>query len=282
MVKFDSCIVYTTSAKVLGSDTSAWWQYDVWLGKRVAVHVIGTASRCGTVKPHPEIESDSKSFYGLTGAPWGMAGQNAGAPKSEVKEHTGDLPRVAIPRGYDDPTPQLGRAPISCALVERFSYCRDLRTGDNSQLALAHSADCRSSIEKLRAEDPELNKRLDRQQQRQEEILSRVVEAGDMTNKRFKFGETVDVEFQSGPARISASRSPEDAAPRGGGLELGALLLAWRISKHRVTLLAVLVTMCLMWLMLLCRFSWRVMLCRLPFLPGQVRRGDKRVRRWTG
>ena len=72
--EFGACVLYKVSAKVQGGDMSARWAKCIWLGKRFVSeeHLIGIAGgavvRSGAVKPHPEIEWDSKLFDGIVGS----------------------------------------------------------------------------------------------------------------------------------------------------------------------------------------------------------------------
>ena len=152
--------------------------------------------------------------------------------------------------------------------------CRDLRAGDPSRPALAHSSDCRTRIEQLMSEDPELTKRLDRHQQRQDKYFSRIIEAGDGANKRPHFGSQRMSSYSQGLLGAQIRELPfQMQHPRGGGDSEPRLQShALRMFKRQV--LSLFKLMFQMMPMLTCRFQRRAIQRRQECLPARARSGN--------
>ena len=222
MMEFGQAVLYKNSAKVQGGNMEPRWSKGIWLGKRFATeeHLIGTVDgvvvRCGAVKPHPETQWDSHLFDALVGVPWDPAGKNKDVAPADVQERLQEIPRVVVPRGLEDEIPQPRRILITRDYLNRFGYtpgcskCTAIEVGDNTHPTLAHSAACRSRIERELEKDPFLSKRLEKAKLRQSEFLARRVEAGDPAAKRMRsLAEESGVELQPGPGGASESRRPD-------------------------------------------------------------------------
>ena len=103
------------------------------------------------------------------------------------------------------------------------SKCEAIRTGDNRNPTLAHSAGCRSRIEGLIGQDPFLKRKLENANHRQDEYLAKRVEAGDSSAKRGRASgsRSEEVILEPAPQTPSESRVVEgedlDGEPLGDG-----------------------------------------------------------------
>ena len=180
MLEFGSVVLHKASAKVQGGVMAPRWLKGVWLGKRFGTeeHVIATPEgnvfRSCAVKPHPEIQFDTKIFDAIKGSPWNPQGFDGDEAGLEPPEHTGNLPRVMIPRSVETAIPQARRVLISREYLDRFGFtpgcpkCTAISVGDTTKPSLGHNGDCRERIEKLMKEDPFLSKKVEKANRRQD------------------------------------------------------------------------------------------------------------------
>ena len=127
-----------------------------------------------------------------------------------------DIPRMPVDR--EPPAavsePVVRRVIITRAYLTKFGYtegcskCRAVELGDESQPGLAHNAKCRERIENKMKEDPELNKRLEKAEGRQNEFLVKKVESSDQERREAAPEASAETSAEVAPGAAATEENP--------------------------------------------------------------------------
>ena len=143
----------------------------------------------------------------LSGAPMGIAKQQEDVHRPTLREidcpetnHGGLQPRSA--KITFDIVTRYG-------VSEKCAKCRAMKRGDFSQPALGHSKECRTRIENMMREDPEMKDRLDRAEERKNRyIAERVEQAVTKQESEAAQSSSSGPEIPSAPVQSHADGEP--------------------------------------------------------------------------
>ena len=183
MLPICSDVMLRVSGKVHGGILAERWFESLWLGKRFHTeeHIVmklsdGTIVRTRSVQCMPQ-KLDQAMVAKIEGTPWAPMG----VTKQEEDVHRPIVREIDYPE-INHGGLQPRSAKITSGIVARYgasekcAKCRAMQRGDFSQPALGHSKECRTRIENLMREDPEMKDRLDRAEERKNRYIAERVE----------------------------------------------------------------------------------------------------------
>ena len=190
LFEFGTKVLHRVQQKPVGGEMGARWLPAVWLGERFATdeHVVamedGTVVRTGAVREFPGDVFDKELLDKIIGMPWdprGSGHEQGGADREQPR--AGDVSQAPVVEPTPMAEPNVRRLVITHEIIKKVGYtdeclkCSQLRRGEKSDKA--HSEECRTRVENLMRDHPELSAKLREAEERQDAYCARRVEAED-------------------------------------------------------------------------------------------------------
>ncbi len=221
-VEFGARVHHRATGKPQGGSLQWRWLEGTYLGSRAesTEHYValddGRVVRAGAVRPFPEGSRwRPEHILGVTGYPW--------APTGTIRE----INEPGVPEPFKGEPGGKAREPVSRNMpiltkhIQKFGYtdgcrkCRAMRSRDNSQPTLGHSAECRERIRRLAMQDEEFCDRARAGEARTRRDRE-PEESAEVERKRARVGDG-GVADEAGPSDPKQSGTSSAASSSGQG-----------------------------------------------------------------